>query len=331
METVLCAQCRLKPDRVLVLACGHHLCVGCAGGQVVAGVLAITCKRCAFTTPLEPSSGLELLRATTEAAPPSSPKHVSHCREHPSEAVRYQCNDCKGVCVCAECVIFGNHQGHSVKSVTKGGRATKETADTTDLAISRKINELSSLDKLLETSAYELRSQAASMTRQLTDSFQELHLLLTAKEKQLKEETNAVVDEHCTRIEYYRRVLGRRGEWLREVGERYRRVLDRNCLSEVQDFSAHNVDAIEASPDLSTSEMEELLSLGKVEVTLDISSAVQHIGSLTALKLQIEHLDTQGSRGRVATTSPTGASPRGTPNVRSPHHSPRSLRGAVFS
>lgn len=44
------------------------------------------------------------------------------CPVHPEEPLNYFCVDCQSDCICAECVLRGEHQGHSVQCVREAAR-----------------------------------------------------------------------------------------------------------------------------------------------------------------------------------------------------------------
>lgn len=51
------------------------------------------------------------------------------CEEHPNEPVRFFCRTCEGKCICAECAVSGQHQGHHV---TNADAAWQETLSKID-------------------------------------------------------------------------------------------------------------------------------------------------------------------------------------------------------
>lgn len=301
--STLCANCHLKPDRILLLICNHHTCMHCAATHLTQFSESFTCPICKRETTLEASSVVELLRISSETAfssfrsltpgalfrPESSLRE--RCREHPDEDVAYYCFDCQTRCICSECVIHGLHKGHQVKSLRKSFPIMKGKVEDMVMSITGKLDALSGLDHRLDASLQELDMQNRNITRQMSESFQELHLLLVTKQKQLEEETKAVVEEHLAHIHYYRKLLNKRIAWLQELAQSFQTVVDRNSQSEILDFYTANVETVVLSKEIEDAEMQQIERLGKLSYSLDMSSAASHIGSLQGLKIMIENLE----------------------------------------
>ena len=60
----------------------------------------------------EETNGLDKRKCVKKAATDVSQTDVERCDDHPEEVAEYWCEeDCK--VVCKECLIFGDHRGHS--------------------------------------------------------------------------------------------------------------------------------------------------------------------------------------------------------------------------
>jgi len=301
--TTLCANCHKKPDRILLLACQHHLCMQCAAAHLAQFSETLVCSLCTRETALEASSVVELLRLSSETAFSSyrsltpGPLFRSEssmrerCREHPEEDVAYYCFDCQTRCICSECVVHGAHKGHQVKSLRKTFPIMKGKVEDMVASITGKLDSLSGLDHRLQASLSELTLQNRNITRQMSEAFQELHLLLVTKQKQLEDDTKAVVEEHLAHIHYYRKLLSKRIAWLQELAQAFQTVVDRNSQSEILDFYTANVEMVVLSREVEDAEMQQIERLGKLTYSLDMSSAAAHIGGLQGLRILIENLE----------------------------------------
>merc|ERR1719172_320991 len=47
------------------------------------------------------------------------------CPEHPGEVPSYFCATCESLCVCADCVVAGKHQGHDVMKIGRAHEALR--------------------------------------------------------------------------------------------------------------------------------------------------------------------------------------------------------------
>lgn len=297
--STLCATCHKQPDRILLLECSHHLCMQCAASHLAQFSEALTCSLCQRETALEASSVVELLRLSSETAFSSHRSFTpgpwtsgrERCREHPEEDVAYYCFDCETRCICSECVVHGAHKGHQVKSLRKTFPIMKGKVEDMAASISGKLDSLRTLDHRLQTSLSELAIQNRNITRQMSESFQELHLLLVTKQKQLEDDTKAVVEEHLAHIHYYRKLLSKRIAWLQELAQAFQTVVDRNSQSEILDFYTANVETVVLNKEIEDAEMQQIERLGKLTYSLDMSSAASHIGSLQGLRILIENLE----------------------------------------
>lgn len=273
----------------------------CAAAHLSQFSEALKCEVCGQVTGLEANSVVELLRLSTDTAFSSrrsgTPAVIlrqesgrERCRDHPDEDVAYYCFDCQTKCICSECVLQGPHKGHHVKSLRKSFPMLKGRVEDMVLTISSKLDSLHSLDHRLESSLTELDTQTRNITRHMNEAFQELHLLLVSKQKQLEEDSKAAVEEHVTHIQYYRKILSKRISWLQELMDAFQTVIEKNSQSEIIDFYTENVETVVMTKELEDAEMMQIERLGKMTYELDMSSAAAHIGSLQGLKLQIENL-----------------------------------------
>lgn len=63
-----------------------------------------------------------------------------YCTDHPEEEIMYFCFDCKGNCICAECVVHGVHKNHEVKTIKRAFPIVKEQMEECLESLDYKIN-----------------------------------------------------------------------------------------------------------------------------------------------------------------------------------------------
>merc|ERR1719240_2554665 len=64
------------------------------------------------------------------------------CPTHPSEPIQFFCLECETECICAECVVHGEHKGHDVLNVKRAYKNLCGKVDTLSNAARQRIDDL---------------------------------------------------------------------------------------------------------------------------------------------------------------------------------------------
>lgn len=112
------------------------------------------------------------------------------CPKHPEEPLQYFCLTCQTACICAECVIHGEHRGHEVLNVREAVRRLPEKVGELATTTRLRAEEISSLAERVNAGRRELASMADKGRKDLRVALEQVSSALQHEEKALLAEVD---------------------------------------------------------------------------------------------------------------------------------------------
>lgn len=227
-----CGQCEERPADLVCEQCDEFFCRSCAAtihrrGQMAKHNLRLhlgkdsdaaassslgnakspraanvtASPRMATLSPRQPTNGLVPVPVTVEAinmAPsmqkPFNPP-VPKCSKHPEESLQYFCLTCECECLCAECVIHGDHQGHEVLLIREA--AKKLPSWSADLLNSARLREeeLTAMAEVVSKELQHMNAYVDSSRQNLRAQIEQVNAGLESEEKVLMSEVQRCSSE----------------------------------------------------------------------------------------------------------------------------------------
>ena len=253
-------------------------------------------------TELDPESAVELLNLCEEEFSESRyEREVQYrreeystvpdlCREHPDEQLGYFCFDCESECICAECVIHGQHRGHEVMQIKKAYPIVRDKVEEIFLSISNKIDEIELRAEKIETQKKDIIDQGNAAKQQVLVSFEDLRTRIERKEKEIVAQIDRIIEESMKETENYAKIIMAKGKAMENISETVKKIMNSDSQIELLDFYAENRDKIYENTE------SELSTLGAIDRSTNLrcvispSSLADHIESIKAVQLQISAL-----------------------------------------
>eukprot|EP00921_Rhytidocystis_pertsovi_P023908 GHVQ01038369.1.p1 GENE.GHVQ01038369.1~~GHVQ01038369.1.p1 ORF type:complete len:370 (+),score=63.62 GHVQ01038369.1:652-1761(+) len=152
------------------------------------------------------------------------------CLQHPSEDLRYSCGDCNYVCVCAECVVTGDHKEHNVLSIPQAAALVRKLLAQDGKALQEQLTSLHETLRSLHSVQHGARSGLQQAQQKFRQSFQAVYKCLGQKQTMLLRElevtsnvgANTLKDLSVNTQNYRRYLLAKHRELdnLRILGDR---------------------------------------------------------------------------------------------------------------
>lgn len=212
------------------------------------------------------------------------------CREHPDETLGYFCFDCETECICAECVIHGEHKGHEVMQIKKAYPVIKDRIEDMNIYVNNKIDEIQLRGEKLESQKKEIIDQGNAAKQQVIVSFEDLRARMDKKEREIISQIERLVQQNLKEVENFTRIIIGKITALESIGEGIKRILNINSYNEVLDFYAENKEKMMNSIE------NEMSTLGNIDMNVNLRCAIntvslaEHIESVKAVNIQISAL-----------------------------------------
>lgn len=253
-------------------------------------------------TSLDPNSVIELLKYCEEEPDESKYSKDSFseknddsispefCREHPDEILKYFCFTCETECICAECVIHGEHKAHEVLQIKKAYPQIKDKLEEIFLHLTSKIDEVELRGEKMENYRKEIVEQGNAAKQQVLVSFEDLRGRIERKEKEIIGNIERIVKENLKEAENFNRIINGKIRTLEMMSENFKRVLTVASEPELLDFYSENKEKIY------TNIGNELASLTNIDRTthlrcvISTNSLAEHIESIKSVQIQISVL-----------------------------------------
>ena len=254
-------------------------------------------------TELDPNSVIELLKYNEEEifSEPSYDKDfqsrkeqystsIEYCKEHPEETVSYFCFLCESECICAECVIHGEHKDHDVLQIKKAYPLIKDKIEEMYLYLSNKIDEVILRGEKIENHKKEIIDQGNAAKQQASINFDDLKARLEKKEREIIGNIDKIVRDALKEADNFNRILSGKINALGNTSEIIKKILATSSQVELLDFYAENKEKVYSNID------SELTTLGNIDRTanlrcfLSTSSLAEHMDSIKSVQIQISSL-----------------------------------------
>lgn len=118
------------------------------------------------------------------------PRRFLGCPSHPEEPLQYFCLKCQTHCICAECVLNGDHRGHDVLNVREAARRLPERAAELGTAARLRAEEVAAVAARLREGRRELASLAERGRKDLHTAVEKLSMALQQEEEALLSEVD---------------------------------------------------------------------------------------------------------------------------------------------
>lgn len=112
------------------------------------------------------------------------------CHTHPEEPLQYFCLKCQTECVCAECVIHGEHKGHEVLTVREAVRRLPEKVRELATAARLRAEEIAGIAQRANDGRRDLATVAEAGRKDLRDAMEKLGAALKQEEDALLAEVD---------------------------------------------------------------------------------------------------------------------------------------------
>lgn len=130
-----------------------------------------------------PPRSLDSLGAAAGPGPRPLVRRFLCCPVHPEDPLQYFCLGCQTECVCAECVLNGDHRGHEVLNVREAVQLIPERlAELADAARLR-AQELATVIESVREGRQEIADMAGQGRHQLHSAFERLACILQEEEE----------------------------------------------------------------------------------------------------------------------------------------------------
>lgn len=207
-EILSCDKCGKVPEDILVVNCGHNLCLDCAAKRIhqtaklgLTNYQTLLCERCEVPTILDPETANALIPKMPKS--PSNPIRNSprlvtpqktyyplnesdrFCKNHPREEVKYYCLDDLASPICAECVVAGLHKNHNLQNINNAIRIIQERLNDAIHTMSIKSEQLSSALQEFNKRKIALEELNNTQKLQTKSIFDDLRDRVTRKETEL--------------------------------------------------------------------------------------------------------------------------------------------------
>ncbi len=131
---------------------------------------------------------------------------------HPDRQVDYYCLDCEVGCVCADCVIYGSHRGHSVERVDKAVTIVRAKLGDLLEGTVRRMEEISIMEAKILTHREEVIANTQAINESMQQSFAEVRERLRRKEEELLRGNTAFCEAQVAQLDEYTRAARERIE-----------------------------------------------------------------------------------------------------------------------
>ena len=93
------------------------------------------------------------------------------CQDHPEEEISYYCFDCKGHCICPECIIHGVHKSHDVMTIKKAYPLIKAKVEDICDQLRTRVHDSKSIISNLNTQKRELVERKQNLKVEISQKF----------------------------------------------------------------------------------------------------------------------------------------------------------------
>eukprot|EP01067_Filipodium_phascolosomae_P002915 Filipodium_phascolosomae@DN251_c0_g1_i2.p1 len=219
------------------------------------------------------------------------------CKTHCDEPVAYFCLQCECECICAECVIHGDHRNHDVQKIRRAYPLIKSKVEDFIFSVNGRIEELTLAEQRIESHRRELQATVSSAKQQMAKSFEEVRQRLASKEKELMANVDIFLRDGESEIDNRTKTNKQKMAELQGSAEKIRRHLsagdDLSAQVMLLNFYAEargllNQSLLESA---NANQAEQFPSLMQRKVALDVDSVNAHIEALQGLHVTIAGLN----------------------------------------
>eukprot|EP00916_Digyalum_oweni_P026743 GHVL01043897.1.p1 GENE.GHVL01043897.1~~GHVL01043897.1.p1 ORF type:complete len:340 (+),score=65.89 GHVL01043897.1:473-1492(+) len=218
------------------------------------------------------------------------------CKTHPDEQVAYFCLQCECPCICAECVIHGEHKNHDVQKIKRAYGLIKSKVEDFVVSVNSRIEEMSLSEQRVEAHRRDVVATVSSAKQQLTKSFEEVRQRVARKEQDLSYALDAFLRSSDNDIENQMKITRQKMVQLQGSSEKIRRYLsagnDQASQVMLLNFFSESKGLLNTSKD-SVDEIQ--LPALQRQVSLDVESVNRHIEALQGLHVSISNLQHNAS------------------------------------
>lgn len=122
--------------------------------------------------------------------PAPLPRRFLRCPVHPEEPLQYFCLRCQSECICAECVIHGEHKGHEVLNVREAVRRLPEKVGELATTTRVRAEDIAGVARCANEGRRDLATVAERGRKDLRAAIEQLGLALMQEEKVLLTEVD---------------------------------------------------------------------------------------------------------------------------------------------
>lgn len=154
-------------------------------------------------------------RPARRPQPVPLPRRFFGCPAHPEEPLQYFCLKCQSHCICAECVINGEHRGHDVLNVREAARRLPDRAAELAASARLRAEEVSAVAGKLREGRRELAAVTERGRKDLHAATERLALALRGEEEAMLNEVDRCASDLWEMLQTDQEAL--LGEALREL------------------------------------------------------------------------------------------------------------------
>lgn len=212
------------------------------------------------------------------------------CGIHSDETLSYFCFDCESQCICAECVIHGEHLGHEVMQIKKAYPIIKDKVEEMFFNVSNKIDEIELRAEKIETQKKDIIDQGNAAKQQVFISFEDLKNRIEKKEREIIGQIEKVMQDCLKETENYSRIILSKVKAMETISQSVKKVLASATPVDLLDFYAENKGKVLANLE------SEMSTLGNIDRSTNFRCAIsstslsEHIDSIKAVQIQISAL-----------------------------------------
>ena len=272
-----CIKCGKSPEDILVINCGHNLCLECAANRIYnysktnkSNFQTIVCEQCSTPTILDPPTANTVMlkipktpktqaQSLTQIYPSQEKEprkdEIYFCKSHPNEEVRCFCFDDFSEPICAECVVSGVHKNHNVQSISVASSTIKEKLNIAIESMNDKTNKMTESLISLKHKRENLENASNSRKNEFINYFEGLKEKINQKEKEINILINKDLDLAINEINSLEEQIATRLQVINNNIEIIQSENQENNISKYVDFYSNNFDSL-----------RKLSEMGKMDV-----------------------------------------------------------------
>lgn len=211
------------------------------------------------------------------------------CSKH-NEEVTYFCFDCFQKCICAECVVHGEHKNHNVLNIKKAYPLIIEKANDFINEISCRINDMALITNNLESKKKEISKSCESIKTEMKCAFNEIRQRLDKKEKELLSKADECMEEHFQEINTFSRILQGKLISLNKTVDNINSNLMRKDEPAFINYFSESQEKIRMYLDEELQNLTEIASVNSLRININVDTLNHMISNLNGIHLEISSL-----------------------------------------